>query len=828
MAPIIKGSDTLTAPESPARSGLASTESTIKAQPVALEIPITVNGARTAEGSDKREPFSESTKTVMVFGSGAVIRLTSAMSPGQLLFLTNESTKKEVVCQVVKSKNYRNASGYVELEFTEPAVGFWGMRFPGDRIGPGPQAAPAETRTPAAGNGAPMAAPARPAATKVEPTAASSAPSVIAAKPPAPAPLSSKPAPPAKADSSVVPPAIDSAALLGTPKPKPDAKVTPAPIATSLGADTPLVEPWLKKREPASRVPAAPPSVALAAPPAKPAEPESSLTPVRSFGLERPSDKAASLFAPTEAPANLANLDLSNLTPFFEVKPVAADVPTAPSKAPVASDPETEELKQQTARLQNELAEMQFTESASNATVKAEAEKPETVKPAAEKPAAPELEISSFPLTEQSIATLKTELVHENAVRLLESPEPSDATPVLPELSKLDEPLKIESPGAIPALESLEPEEMKIPAWLEPLARNSSARASTQEPVLREKTKRRVEQPQLQELVAPLVAPTEPRAGESRVPQFGSALPFEETKSARQSSPKKSGKGMMLGGIAAGMLALAGGGWWYVNQQAPGAHTNTANAGSTAVSGPQDLQTSAIKESVLGTPVRQTGATVSEATKAGTVNSNAPSNAASNVSSAAPTSSAAGTARGAQVSSNGLNGGNVVTKADSAQPETVQAVEKKAVLGQVHLAAPKISQKRTAQAGAAPDAVLSEEQPADNADALGGLAVANNQPAAPAAPLAVGGDVKQAKLISSVQPAYPAMAKAQHISGAVNIDALIDADGRVTTMKVISGPTLLQEAAKDALKQWKYQPAMLDGKAVPMHLTVTLQFRLQQ
>src|SRR5689334_24177131 len=106
--------------------------------------------------------------------------------------------------------------------------------------------------------------------------------------------------------------------------------------------------------------------------------------------------------------------------------------------------------------------------------------------------------------------------------------------------------------------------------------------------------------------------------------------------------------------------------------------------------------------------------------------------------------------------------------------------------------------------------------------------VASNQPAAPAAPLTVGGDVKQAKLISSVPPAYPTMAKAQRISGAVTIDALIDANGRVTTMKVISGPTLLQEAAKDALKQWKYQPATLDGKAVPMHLTVTIQFRLQE
>jgi protein TonB len=56
---------------------------------------------------------------------------------------------------------------------------------------------------------------------------------------------------------------------------------------------------------------------------------------------------------------------------------------------------------------------------------------------------------------------------------------------------------------------------------------------------------------------------------------------------------------------------------------------------------------------------------------------------------------------------------------------------------------------------------------------------------------------------------------------------LIDANGRVTTMKVISGPALLHQAAMDALSKWKYQPAALDGKPVPMHLTVTLQFRLQ-
>src|SRR5262244_1161867 len=116
-----------------------------KAQPVATEIPVTVNGARTVPGSDKREPFSETTNTVLVFGNGAVIRLASTVTPGQLLFLTNEKTKKEVVCQVLKSKNYSNVSGYVELEFTEPVVGFWGMRFPTDRVASPTTSAPVTT-----------------------------------------------------------------------------------------------------------------------------------------------------------------------------------------------------------------------------------------------------------------------------------------------------------------------------------------------------------------------------------------------------------------------------------------------------------------------------------------------------------------------------------------------------------------------------------------------------------------------------------------------------------------------------------------------------------
>src|ERR1700675_710161 len=129
----------------------AQDENAGKPQPVPLEVPVTVNGARTVEGSDKREPFSETTQTVLVFGNGAVIRLASSVAAGQVLFLTNEKTKKEVVCQVVKSKNYRSLSGYVELEFTESVVGFWGVRFPSDRIGPqAPAITPVASFPPAA------------------------------------------------------------------------------------------------------------------------------------------------------------------------------------------------------------------------------------------------------------------------------------------------------------------------------------------------------------------------------------------------------------------------------------------------------------------------------------------------------------------------------------------------------------------------------------------------------------------------------------------------------------------------------------------------------
>jgi TonB family protein len=68
----------------------------------------------------------------LVFPNGGVIRLSVPVAPGQLLFLTNQETRREVVTQVMRRRNNPSAGYYVELEFTEPSLGFWGIEFPED------------------------------------------------------------------------------------------------------------------------------------------------------------------------------------------------------------------------------------------------------------------------------------------------------------------------------------------------------------------------------------------------------------------------------------------------------------------------------------------------------------------------------------------------------------------------------------------------------------------------------------------------------------------------------------------------------------------------
>jgi len=95
-------------------------------------------------------------------------------------------------------------------------------------------------------------------------------------------------------------------------------------------------------------------------------------------------------------------------------------------------------------------------------------------------------------------------------------------------------------------------------------------------------------------------------------------------------------------------------------------------------------------------------------------------------------------------------------------------------------------------------------------------------PAAP--PIRVGGDVQAPKLVSSVLPVYPSIARATGIEGSVVVEASIGPAGNVVSTKVISGPPILRQAALDALRRWKYQPGTLNGEPVAVQITVTIQF----
>jgi TonB family protein len=101
-------------------------------------------------------------------------------------------------------------------------------------------------------------------------------------------------------------------------------------------------------------------------------------------------------------------------------------------------------------------------------------------------------------------------------------------------------------------------------------------------------------------------------------------------------------------------------------------------------------------------------------------------------------------------------------------------------------------------------------------------------PAPPKPDVVQGGHVQLPKLISSVAPVYPQLAAANHVEGEVKIQAEINASGRVTSTKVVSGPILLRSAAVNAVRMWKYSPATLDGKAISTQYVVTVRFRLNQ
>ncbi len=130
--------------------------------------------------------------------------------------------------------------------------------------------------------------------------------------------------------------------------------------------------------------------------------------------------------------------------------------------------------------------------------------------------------------------------------------------------------------------------------------------------------------------------------------------------------------------------------------------------------------------------------------------------------------------------------------------------------------------------------------PAPALDATASSSDSGSLPAIPAAPVAlpvpvkpvsdtpvrvrVGGLIKPPKIISSVMPTYPPIARNAGVQGNVTLDVVIDKVGNVSQAKAVSGPPMLRQAALDAVRQWKYEPSMLDGQPASIEMIVSMQF----
>jgi TonB family protein len=759
MAPILKDGENSAEPPSPTAPAptapKAAADGSTRTQPVALEIPVTVNGARTINGSDKREPFSETTKTVLVFNHGAVIRIATPVAAGQLVFLTNEKSKKEVVCQVVKSKSGGGpGSGYVELQFTEPSAGFWGMRFPA------PVGIPAAPATTAPVSPRPLA----PVALGPSATVAPSTPQVAPVAPTSSAiPAAPKAVSPAL---PVVPKPV--APVLSTPLPPNPAVVPPPPPVVQTEPPTPLA--------PAATAPS-PTPVSFVPPPAAlpPLAPPPSLEAKGSPGIPEIHDYSKEIAA------------------IFAMPPVGSvQAPPAGSAPPASPQPSAEDLKRQAATPASPSPAPSSLSSAAHKAGSAPAESTQKTARAAHQ----EVKPATKPLPRPPSTAPKSVSYDIDQVEEVKVPD------WLAPLSRNAEPSPAATPAPVPV------EQHRVPGWLAPLSHIAQAApippppSSTVPAEVTSISFSSVEPPASEPL--PGLEP-EVSSGDAA---FGGSMFDESSESAPEASTAGSSKKGLFLGLAAAALLVAGGGVWYMRQAHGG---NASSSTAKTVQAPVSSQTvaannlSGAKPEAAAVSPSSNPSSSAFSPGSGQPSKNSPASAVSSAPSSAPKNAA---------------------PSPRNEPPVEQPQPKKPSLGRVHLAAPVVNRGANSSQVAEADPSLTTSVPTPgSAESLSALSSSHSKE--PTAPLPVGGDVKPAHLVKSVPPLYPQMARTQRISGNVSIDAVVDVDGNVGAMKILSGPAILHRAALDAVKQWHYEPAMLDGTPTASHLTVIVQFRLQ-
>lgn len=107
-----------------------------------------------------------------------------------------------------------------------------------------------------------------------------------------------------------------------------------------------------------------------------------------------------------------------------------------------------------------------------------------------------------------------------------------------------------------------------------------------------------------------------------------------------------------------------------------------------------------------------------------------------------------------------------------------------------------------------------------------GAAAAPPEPP-PQQPIHLHSGIQAPRKIVDVKPIYPALAQTARKEGVVILETIIDARGNVEAVRVLRGYDLLNQAAVDAVSQWRFTPALLNGQPVPVVMTVTVNFSLK-
>jgi len=120
-----------------------------------------------------------------------------------------------------------------------------------------------------------------------------------------------------------------------------------------------------------------------------------------------------------------------------------------------------------------------------------------------------------------------------------------------------------------------------------------------------------------------------------------------------------------------------------------------------------------------------------------------------------------------------------------------------------------------------------ESGPPSNIEGVGMVSILPPPPPEPAGPIRLHSGMKAPVKTTDVAPVYPIIAKNAHVKGVVILEAVLNAQGGVESVRVLRSVPLLDQAAVDAVQQWRFTPALLNGQPVPVVMTVTVNFTLQ-